>query len=112
METSENKRNFFRIIYPYGENPILNLSRNKYPVLDISEGGCSFVIRPEQTFSLNQQINATILFHGRGTENIKGKVVRVVGRKISIKFLSRVGISLARIMSEQRYLIRKHKMSS
>ena len=107
-----NKRSFFRIVYPSGENPVFKFGKRQYLVLDISEGGCSFLTDSATDVMPNDRIEGTIQFRSRGGEVISGQVVRVDGRKISLRFLKTPGMPLPRIMSEQRYLIQKHKMSS
>ncbi|SMF72721.1 PilZ domain-containing protein [Pseudobacteriovorax antillogorgiicola] len=108
----KNKRAFFRIVYPHGEHPILKTDSKRYLILDISEGGCSFLLEPGMSFLPNETIQGFIQFSHRGGEPVLGRVMRIDGRKISIRFAKAPGLPLPRIMSEQRYLIQKHKMSS
>ena len=108
---ADNKREHFRVVYPVNENPRFICERVKYSVSDVSEGGFSFVTKEPARLISGDIVEGTIEFGRRGKEQVRGEVLRVDGRKVSIRFFDDAKLSLRRIMDEQRFLIQKHKLT-
>lgn len=111
-KSSDNNRSHFRIIYPANDRPVIKISGLGFPIIEVSEGGCSiFVEFVPSPLKMKQKVTGVVTFGKRGSCNIAGHVVRVDGDKYSIKFAASRGVPLPRIMEEQRYLIKKSNAS-
>jgi hypothetical protein len=108
-----NTREHFRLKYPPYQEPILVINREQYVIKDISEKGVKFNIHGikhniDIFLELREEIKGTIDFKGRGSFNIKGKIVRINERiKIAVIKLDNP-IPLSQIMAEQRFLIQNY----
>ncbi|RZA25792.1 MAG: PilZ domain-containing protein [Proteobacteria bacterium] len=109
-DKGQNAREFFRIHYTAPDNPILEMDKVKFFVIDISEGGLKFTPKKGQIFAAGQRISGKILFGSRGFYMIKGSILRVSIRDIAVQLDEPSRIPLTRIMEEQRFLIQKGKM--
>ncbi len=107
----DNKREHFRVVYPVNENPRFLLRGGKYSVSDVSEGGFSFMVKDSTNLIAGEMVEGVIEFGRRGKEKVRGEVLRVDGRKVSIRFANDAKLSLRRIMDEQRFLIQRHKLT-
>lgn len=103
-----NKRNYYRIEYPLGDQPTFICSLGKFKVLDVSEGGFSFSYAKITPPFEGEELEGDIQFGSRGKVTIKGVVVRVTGEQVSVRLLEQHKVPLPRIMEEQRYLIQKY----
>ena len=107
---ADNNREHFRIIYPTSQRPNMMINGRTYPVIEVSEGGCSILLpREDPMLKKGLRFHAMITFGKRGNENIAGVFVRIEAGKYSIKFDEGAGVPLPRIMEEQRYLIKLTK---
>ena len=109
-EKTQNSREFFRIHYKAPDNPILEMNKVKFFIVDISEGGFRFSPKKGQMFSEGERVDGKILFGSRGFVMIKGSVLRVSVRDIAVQLDEPSRIPLTRIMEEQRFLIQKGKL--
>jgi hypothetical protein len=109
-DRDQNAREFFRIHYTAPDNPILELEKVKFFVIDISEGGLKFAPKKGQLFTEGQRISGKILFGSRGFVIVHGNVLRVSVRDIAAQLDKASRIPLTRIMEEQRFLIQKGKL--
>ena len=109
-EPGKTKRKFFRIEYPVNHRSKFVHKIGKFPIFDLSEGGLSFEVDPAHTFLETEKVDAEIHFVSGSTQKIRGKVIRVVGRKIIIQFIS--GVTLKQIMEEERYLVQRHLLKA
>lgn len=103
-----NRRQFFRIFYPDQERPIFSCEAETYKVMDLSEGGLRMNLnesqhRPRKDAVLEGRV---ILPAKRGVLDVRGVVVRVEDREAAVRFDSLNRIPLARMIEEQRILIR------
>lgn len=109
-EPKENSREFFRIHYTAPDNPIFEFDKNKFMVIDISEGGFKFAPKKGYVFQENDLVQGKLILGTRATLEVKGHILRVGLRDIAVKFNEKSRIPLTRIMEEQRYLIQKGKL--
>lgn len=101
-----NQREYYRIEYPAGEEPIFHHSLAKFKVLDVSEGGFSFTPGRFTPPVEGEEVTGQIQFGNRAKIAIKGVVARV-GKRVSVKLYDDARIPLPRIMEEQRFMIRR-----
>lgn len=105
-----NNREFFRILYRAPENPILQIDKAKFLIVDLSEGGLKFIPQKDYSFCERDSIKGKIVFGKRGTLDFNGYIIRIALREIAVEFTIESRIPLARIMQEQRLLIQKGKL--
>jgi hypothetical protein len=101
----EQKRQFYRVEYPKSVRPTFLCEGHKYPVIDLSEEGVGLEVTKSGNFRVGQLIVGEVVFHDHGQEKITASVLREDSRRVILK--CHVGVSLARIMEEQRYLINR-----
>ncbi|MBW2148868.1 MAG: PilZ domain-containing protein [Deltaproteobacteria bacterium] len=92
------KRDHFRVTYPYTERPKLTITGEGFDIIDISEKGIKF--------SLDTTLRATISFHDGESLHVEGKIIRIRNNEIVVH-LSK-DIPPERISTEQRYLMNKY----
>ncbi|MFW7380215.1 MAG: PilZ domain-containing protein [Oligoflexus sp.] len=103
-----NKREYYRIEYPHGDQPIFLHYLGKFTVLDVSEGGFSFAFDKIMPPMEGEVVEGDIKFGNRGKTKIKGEIIRVADGKVSVRLHDDGQIPLPRVMEEQRYLIQKY----
>jgi len=103
--SGEQRRRYYRIKYPLIERPVITVDKKEYKVIDISEGGVKF-FSPVKTFNIGEYINGSIKFHDGEVLEVEGHVLRLQNKRVII-LLDR-GITLQRILKEQRFLIKKY----
>jgi hypothetical protein len=94
----QDRRQHFRVKYPFSERPQLVITRDEFDILDISEQGIRF--------SMGPIIGETITFHDGESLNLEGKLLRTQDSEVVIQLLK--GIPPERISKEQRYLMNKY----
>ncbi len=106
-----NDREYFRISYRPAEAPLFECEKQKFVVLDLSEGGIKFSPKKGMQFFENDRITGKVIFpEKRGILEIKGFIIRVTLSDIAIRLLENSRIPLARIMEEQRLLIQRGRL--
>lgn len=101
-------RNYFRLEYPKEARPHIAIGEGKFPVINLSERGVKFYFDAKRsTFVLDTEadFNATIVFQDSGCTKVTGKILRIDGDAVVLELSE--GVSLQRIMSEQRILLNK-----
>ena len=98
----------YRIPYPPAARPRFYMEGTEFEVLDCSEGGVRFLCPPELDLpEPGTQVTGSIrLLHGAQKHEVKGTVLRWLGRQVSVQF-EKPGIPLQAIFSEQRYMARR-----
>ncbi|SMF80015.1 PilZ domain-containing protein [Pseudobacteriovorax antillogorgiicola] len=102
---AKEQRRYFRIEYPLSHRPEFVHKIGKFPIFDLSEGGLSFQVAPEYTFMETEKVTAEVRLVSGVSHTIKGRVIRVIGRKIIIEFIDPVPLS--KIMEEERFLVQR-----
>ncbi len=105
----KNAREFFRIFYRR-DNPVLEIDKKKFIIIDISEGGIKFSPLRGSIFFEDSIVEGLVVFGKRGSVKVKGTVIRVTKTDIAIKLEDASRIPLARIMEEQRFLIQRGQL--
>ena len=105
----ENKRAYFRVVYPLSMNPVFKMEGRSFRVVDISEGGFSFWQSETAPVIVGEILQGAIVFGNRGEEVIRAEVLRIDEHRVSLQFLSCSVISFSRMMQEQRALIHLEK---
>ena len=98
------KRQYFRIIYPSSGRPIAYIKRQKFEVLDISEGGCKvLVVNPAEVFAVGEKVKGSIVFRDESSIKIRGEILRFEANAVVIRMPE--GVPQKKIMEEQLKLI-------
>ena len=99
----EQKREYFRLEYPYEYRPSLLYDEQQYPVMNISEFGVKFRAPNSQRFVVGQQLEVEIIFHDQEQYNCRGEVIRLEQASIVLHLTKPV--PLHKIRSEHLVLI-------
>jgi hypothetical protein len=104
---SSGERQHHRIQYPLAARPNITIEGRSYEVLDLSEGGLRFKTEDTLSFALKQQLSGMVRFRRTESVEVRGSVVRIVGREVALKF--EAGMPLRIIIEEQRFLREHHR---
>ena len=102
-----NRRDYYRITYPKGDEPVLVIAGLHYPVVDLAEAGFKFQITGSLPIFKGGALKGSIIFHDDQVVEVAGKMIRK-GLRYAVVQLEH-GIPLRKIMEEQRFLLKKHK---
>ncbi len=106
----DEKREFFRLVYPLSEKQFVSLSGARFQVLDMSEEGVRVVVADEQIDLLGQEgdpISGNIQFSDQSVHEVKGTILRRCPGECVVQ-LSK-GVPFPTMMAEQRRLIQKYR---
>jgi hypothetical protein len=103
-----DRRDYYRIIYPRGDEPVLVIAGLHYPIVDLAEGGLKFRISGSLPIFKGGALKASIIFHDDQVVEVAGKMIRKSLRYVVVHLDH--GIPLKKIMEEQRFLLKKHKV--
>lgn len=110
MTDQDQKRKFFRLLYPHDERPQIEIAGEMFEVCDISAEGIKFEHASVKQFELGQLISGLITFADGGREFNVGKVLRVEQKTLAMTVvLLTQALPMTRIFDEQRRLIVKYK---
>ena len=100
----KTERTHFRVEYPPKVRPIFSIKALNFPVINISESGVLFGLKKgEGRVTVGRKMKGTITFRDNKQLLIEGEIIRYAGETVAIKLSQ--GISLKRIMTEQRWLL-------
>lgn len=110
MSDNDQKREYFRLIYPVNDRPTIEIEGEKYSVMDLSEEGVRFGHAPTVCLGIGSVVRGTIEFRDGSKEQVVGKIIRIVEEKPAFTVMQlTAGLPMKRMMDEQRALIRKYK---
>ena len=102
---NDQRRRHFRIDYPSADRPVFRIGGADFAVVDIAEGGLRF--EPQlKKFKPQEQIRGVITFADKASFIVHGHVLREDRGQIIVILAQ--GIPLARMLSEERYIIQKY----
>ena len=104
---SPAEREHRRIQYPTAARPSLLVDGGAYEVLDISERGVRFRVGDDVALEVGDTISGRVRFRRTGVVDVKGTVLRIVGREVAARL--EVGVPLKVVIEEQRYLREVHR---
>jgi hypothetical protein len=100
------RRSHFRLQYPATDRPTVQIDGVGNEVLEISEAGARMVLSPGPAMVAGQPFAGVLRFRDGTEVAIEGKVTRVDGDQGVLKLSP--GISLNRMLTEQRQLLQRH----
>jgi hypothetical protein len=111
-EGGANQRANFRLEYPPADRPIFqitNVAKLKLEIIDLSEKGMRFACPPGFKAQVGAEIKGTITFHDKKTMQVEGKILRILQDGAYCAAQLSVGVPLAKMMEEQRYILQKYQ---
>jgi hypothetical protein len=104
-KNSENeRRQYFRLLYPSELAPEIVISGTTFRVLDLSEKGIRFRKDFNIRLDTGQSVKGIVVFQDLSKFEFQGYVLRVVNREAVVIFLKT--LPYQRIMAEQLFLQR------
>lgn len=100
--SANERRTYFRVIYPLEYRPIITIRAMQFSIIDISEAGVRFY-NPEGTKLPGDIFQATVVLHDNDPFNIVGRIIRRRDVEAAMMMTIR-GIPFIRIIAEQAYL--------
>lgn len=102
MENDPNQRSYFRVHYPVGVRPVVDLAGERFEVTELSEGGLR-LLREGGSLSLGHPVSGTLRLRCGESLSISGEVGRVEGDECVV--LGLTGVSFGSVMREQQHLV-------
>jgi hypothetical protein len=99
------RRRFFRLRYPRGEEVGMKWAGTPYVVIEISEEGVVVRRHAMDNWVENEEVRADVFFHDRTVVQVVGHVLRLTESEVVLHLTD--GIPARTVFDEQRYLIRK-----
>jgi len=101
--SQQQKREYFRLVYPHEFRPVLMCRGQEYQVVNLSEYGVSFRVDDSEDFNLGQELVADIVFHDQQHFGCRGEIIRLAGNRVALSLS--LPIPLYKIRSENIFLI-------
>ncbi len=95
--SGEQRRAFYRVVYPAGKRPTLYYAGRPYEVIDVCEQGVKFINKYSRI--RDDMVRATIKFRDGETVDVVGKVHRVERDQVVLLLL--IGVPYKIIHKEQ-----------
>lgn len=103
--SDENQRGFYRVEYPHPARPVLEMQGGTLEVLDCSESGLRFALTPDMIPpEPGTEISGTLRFNEGREAVVRGRVRRLYGKSVAVRFAPDSEIPFAIILAEQKYL--------
>jgi hypothetical protein len=99
-----NQRNYYRIAYPAGSQPVLTVNGVSLSMIELSAGGGRVSCRDAESDWFSNAVKVSITFLCKQTIHTEAKLLRVDGDQIVLSF--NPTLPLPMIMQEQRLLLR------
>jgi hypothetical protein len=83
------RRQHARLYYPDAQRPMFSFNGRSIPVLDLSQTGLG--LEPDTAVGQSHLVRGAIVFNGRPTMNVTGRVVRRDERGVGLRLVTRIG---------------------
>ncbi|MBL8248036.1 MAG: PilZ domain-containing protein [Candidatus Competibacter sp.] len=103
------RRESYRLHFPYPERPRLLIGSCDYEVVDCSTHGVRYIITPSPSLRLGDCIQGTLKFRRQPQIPIRGSIVRIQNREIAL-YLPDSEIPFAVLWNQERYLLMHYPM--
>lgn len=104
------KREFYRLRFPYAERPRLMIGQRDYEVVDCSVRGVRYVSSPKSPVLLpGDAVEGTLRFRRRTQTPIQGLILRIEGDQIAL-YMPDSEIPFATLWGEERWLLTHYPM--
>ena len=110
-----NRREWYRVVYPKSERPVLTIVKGygtqarqvEYPVADISEQGICFI--DDGSLGPLTELEGSVRFKNGEINRIEGQIVRRSADQVCVRLNG--GFPWKRVLSEQRRFLSSRKSS-
>jgi hypothetical protein len=96
------RRAYFRVMYPDGQQPLILIRNQEFRIIDICEIGIRFA-NPAHVPLPGDIFQAVVTLHDEDPINIVGRIIRVAEEEAAMMMTIR-GIPYRKIISEQAFL--------
>jgi len=103
----DDRRQFFRLVYPRDSAPGIIINGRLFFVLDICERAIRFQRDASRYYQSGQKITATLIFHDGSKFDVNGWVGRVYQNEVVVMLLKH--IPYQKIIAEQISIDKKKK---
>jgi hypothetical protein len=105
-QSEQERRTRYRVQYPAKARPRLILHGRAFEVIDLCEQGVRFLLDEGSAVKVGDVITGSIEFGDGSRGHVHGKVLRKHG-PLEVVVTDLGGISMEKMISEQRYLRRR-----
>lgn len=109
MSNKDQQRDHFRLEYPLSDRPKFQIDKHVFTVMDVSERGIKFAISTAYRPKPKTPLKGIITFADGKKVEIAGEVLRLAPDFAFCVAILTKGVPLAKMMEEQRHLIKKYK---
>lgn len=102
--SGHQRRQLYRIVYPLKGRPRIQVGEESFAVVDLCERGIRFLHSEAPGFKIGQNVQAVVHFADGSSLEVQGSVMRVHDKQTVIHL--GVPISPAKVLQEQRYLLK------
>ena len=103
----DSARDFYRVIYPMHERPVLVLQDDEWPVFDLSETGIRYEVATGDLPEVGEEIYGEVRFQRGDRTLIAAEVVRIEGRRVALR-MEQPGVPFRILLEEQQFLRSKY----
>lgn len=100
----QQRRQLYRIVYPLKARPRIQVGGESFAVIDLCEMGIRFLHSGTEGFKIGENVQGVVHFADGSSVEIQGSVMRVQDRQTVLHL--GVPISPAKVLQEQRYLLK------
>lgn len=104
---SEQRREYYRVLYPVIDRPVLSVNAGKFEVIDVSEFGVRFKRDDQCVFEPGMHLVARIFFSDGNSYDCAGEILRCEEESVSVQL--HTPIPMHRIRAESVYLRLNYK---
>lgn len=103
------RRESYRLHFPYAERPRLLIGSREYEVVDCSTHGVRYIITPLPTLAPGDWIQGSLKFRRQPQMSIRGSIVRIQDGEIAL-YMPDSEIPFSTLWSQERYLLTHYPM--
>lgn len=104
-ETQSNQRQYYRLVYPFSQMPVIIVNDDEFGVTEVSEKGLIFEFKKANKFRVGDWITGLIRFKDGQTAKIAGRTIRINRNHIVIGQLQ--GLTFRNLINEQRNIFKR-----
>ncbi|NJM12783.1 MAG: PilZ domain-containing protein [Synechococcaceae cyanobacterium SM1_2_3] len=103
------KREFYRLHFPFPERPRFIMGVSDYEVADCSAQGFCCIVVPRASLLPGDRVRGFLQFRRHKDITVRGRITRIHGDRMSI-YMPDSEIPLTFLWSEERYLLKHYPM--
>jgi hypothetical protein len=95
---ADQKREYFRVVFPRSYHPSLKLDIETYEIQDVSEYGVNFKVEGDNPFMTDELVVACIIFPDAEKHELSGHIVRIDGNSVSMELTTPLPLNKIRAL--------------